>query len=160
MYTSAPINYPAATNYSWFWPGDWTYVSGQGTNSLALRTGNASGSVGVRVANACDAGGSPGTIYVQVNNYGFVMQTAPNPTVGDLTITTDQTTFSNPGHVIPNKIYKLEVIDVFGNIKNKFSYSSGETNIKIKLSTLISGTYVIRAYNGKIWTYKKIVIAR
>ncbi|HEX8277606.1 MAG TPA: hypothetical protein VF540_02895, partial [Segetibacter sp.] len=52
---------PGATNYSWFWPGDWTYVSGQGTNSLALRTGNASGSVGVRVANACDAGGSPGT---------------------------------------------------------------------------------------------------
>ncbi|HEX8277605.1 MAG TPA: T9SS type A sorting domain-containing protein [Segetibacter sp.] len=88
------------------------------------------------------------------------MQTAPNPTVGDLTITTDQTTFSKPGLVISNKIYKLEVIDVFGNIKNKFSYSFGETNIKIKLSTLVSGTYVIRAYNGKIWTYKKIVIAR
>ena len=151
---------PSATNYSWFWPGEWTYVSGQGTNSLALRTGNASGSVGVRVANACDAGGSPGTIHVQINNNGFVMQTAPNPTVGDLTITTDQTTFSNPGLVIRDKIYKLEVIDVFGNIKNKFSYSSGETNIKINLSTLISGTYVIRAYNGKIWTYKKIVIAR
>lgn len=151
---------PGATNYSWFWPAGWTYVSGQGTYSLALRTGSSSGLVGVRVANACDAGGSPGTKYVHVNNYSFVMQVAPNPTVSDVTITTGQIPFLKSGLVAADKIYKLEVIDVFGNIKKKFSYSSGETNIKINVSTLINGTYVIRVYNGMVWTYKKVVIAR
>lgn len=32
----------------------------------------------------------------------------------------------------------------------------GETNIKINMSTLISGTYVIRAYNGKSGLTRKL----
>ncbi len=47
---------PGATNYIWFWPSGWTYNSGQGTTSLSVRTNTVSGAVGVRVANACDAG--------------------------------------------------------------------------------------------------------
>lgn len=49
---------PGATNYAWFWPSTWSYVDGQGTYSLTLQTPSSSGSgqVGVRVANACDAG--------------------------------------------------------------------------------------------------------
>ncbi|CAA9527657.1 MAG: hypothetical protein AVDCRST_MAG96-3339 [uncultured Segetibacter sp.] len=50
------------------------------------------------------------------------------------------------------------MIDVFGNTRKRLSYSSGETNIKINLGGLISGTYIIRVYNGKVWAYRKIVL--
>lgn len=73
---------PGATNYSWFYPSTWPYVSGQGTYSLTLRTPSSSGSgqVGVRVANACDAGGSPSVVYTQVNCLGQLQSTRFRPT--------------------------------------------------------------------------------
>jgi len=148
---------PGATNYTWFWPGGWTYVSGQGTYSLALRTGTSGGSVGVRVTNSCDAGGSPAIKNVQVN-CGFVMNAVPNPSSGDITITTELTgalKMTTP----QDRIYKLEIIDLYGNIKRKFSFTSGITNMKINIGDLVSGTYIIHAFNGKVWGYKQIIIA-
>ncbi len=97
--------------------------------------------------------------YVQVTTCSFVMNAAPNPIVNVVTITTGQTQSATPDVATPDKIYKLEVMDIFGNIKKKLNYPSGETKIKIYLGTLINGTYVIRVYNGKVWAYKTIVIA-
>ncbi|MEP6596999.1 MAG: T9SS type A sorting domain-containing protein, partial [Ginsengibacter sp.] len=149
---------PGATNYNWSWPADWTYIAGQGTYGLLLRTGNSSGNVSVRAASACDSGGSPAIQYILINNCSFVMNAAPNPIINDVTITTGQTQSLRSGITIADKIYKLEVIDILGNIKKKFSYSSGETNIKLNLGSLINGAYIIRVYNGKVWANKKIAI--
>ena len=147
---------PGATDYTWFWPSEWTYVSGQGTYSLSLKTGTSSGGVGVRVANACDAGGSPAIKSVQIN-CGLIVATSPNPSSGDITITTEQTQSLKAG-TTKDKIYRLEIIDLYGTIKRNFIYSSGVNNIKINLSNLVNGTYLIHAFNGKIWGYKKIII--
>ncbi len=149
-----------ATNYNWVWPEGWTYVAGQGTYYLLLITGTSGGPVTVKVTNACNAGGgNPPIHYVEVNNCSFVMNAAPNPTVSDVTITTGQTQSLPSGLATPDKIYKLELLDILGNIKKKLSYSSGETNIKLNLGTLVNGTYVIRVYNGRVWAHKKIVVA-
>lgn len=41
------------TLINWTWPSNWTYVSGQGTPYLALKTGKYSGGVAVGVDNVC-----------------------------------------------------------------------------------------------------------
>ena len=149
---------PGATSYTWFWPSNWTYESGQGTSSLTLRTATSSGSVGVRVANACDVGGSPAIQYVQVNNCGMAMKVVPNPSQGNIYLQIEQTQ-SLKTDVANNKIYKVEIVDGYGRVRKNFSYPFGETNLKINLSDLESGTYMIRAFNGIVWNYKQVIIA-
>lgn len=149
---------PGATNYTWFWPSGWAYVSGQGTYSITLRTGTTSGSVGVRVSNVCDAGGSPATKYVQVYNCGFIVKASPNPGSREVTITTEQNE-SLKFSAAKDKIFKLEVIDLYGRIRKKLNFASGVSTIKIDVSDLISGTYIIHAFNGKGWGYRQIIVA-
>jgi pimeloyl-ACP methyl ester carboxylesterase len=148
---------PGATDYAWFWPAsDWTYISGNHTPNLALRTGTASGPVGVRVANACDAGGSPGMKYVQVNNCGFYFTVSPNPSKGNVTVSTESQTLSETSNG-QDKIYQIKIIDQLGIIKKQFSYSGGITITNINLSNLAVGIYTLQAYNGTIWSSQQIV---
>ena len=149
---------PGATNYAWFWPSDWTYQSGQGTYSLAVKTATSSGPVGVRVANACDAGGSPAMKYVQVNNCGFSIKVMPNPSQGNIYLQIDQTQELKTSTRY-NKIYKLEIIDSYGTIRKKFSYASGQTNLKINLGDLENGIYIVHLFNGAVWGYKQVIIS-
>lgn len=46
----------------------------------------------------------------------------------------------------------------YGNIKKKFSYAAGVTSTKVNVSSLVSGTYIIHAYNGKVYGDKQVVI--
>jgi len=86
------------------------------------------------------------------------MEAYPNPSHGDILITTDQAKSLKTSD-INDKIYKLEVIDQYGSIKREFSYTSGVTTIKINLNNLLSGIYIIHAFNGKGWSNKKIIIS-
>lgn len=149
---------PGATNYQWTWSSSWTYVSGQGTRYLALRTGGTTGSfaVTVRVANACDAGGSPAVKIVQVNNCGFSFTASPNPSTGSVTVSTNSRTLSET-NTPPDRIYQLKVTDQNGNVKKQFSYSGGVTTATINLNNLIAGIYTIQAYNGSGWSSQQIV---
>ena len=149
---------PGAINYAWFWPGDWVYESGQGTNSLTLKTSATSGPVGVRVANACDAGGSPAMQFVQVNNCGFAMKIIPNPSQGNIYVQMEQAQ-SLKTDAAYEKIYKLEIIDRYGGIRKKFSYASGEISLTVDLSNLENGTYFIHAFNGTVWDYQQVIIS-
>jgi hypothetical protein len=87
------------------------------------------------------------------------MSATPNPANDVVTITTGQSQSLNRSLAFPDKIYLLEVMDIFGSIKKKLKLSSGETNIKIGIGDLINGAYVVNAYNGKVWSHKTIVIA-
>ena len=147
---------PGATNYTWFWPSSWTYQSGQGTRNLSVKTNTSSGTVGVRVANACDAGGSPATQYVQVNNCGLAISVTPNPSQGNIYLQIEQTQLKTSAEY--NKIHKLEIIDRYGTIRKKFSYASGETSLKISLGDLENGIYIIHVFNGAVWDYKQVII--
>lgn len=148
---------PGATNYVWFWPGNWTYSSGQGTPNLNLITGTTSGTVGVRVANACDAGGSPGMKFVQVNNCGFSFTASPNPSTDNVTVTTAQPEGGSEAIANQTRIYQIKIIDQSGNIKKQYNYSTGVTTVNIGLSNLIAGIYTIQAYNGTVWSSQQII---
>lgn len=156
---------PDATDYAWTWPSGWTYLSGQGTPYISLMTPSSSGSsgmVGVRVANACDAGGSPALLYVEVNScFGF--EVSPNPTNGELTVTTAEDETAPTTEVtaksvsVQNKIYKIKLADQSGNVKKVFNFS-GVKSARLNISTLHKGIYIISAYNGEEWSSKKIIL--
>jgi hypothetical protein len=64
VYYSAPDLW-GATGFQWIIPPGWELVSGQNTRFLTLRTpatGSGTSQIGLRVANNCDAGGSPAII--------------------------------------------------------------------------------------------------
>ena len=88
------VTLPNATNYTWTWPSSWIYTGGQGTPYLSLNTGSsgASGAVTVRVANNCDAGGSPATLFTSVSSCGgfAALSVFPNPTSEEINISLDE----------------------------------------------------------------------
>lgn len=151
---------PGATGYTWFWPGDWTNSSGQGSPNLSIRTSLSSGQVGVRVANACDAGGSPGLKFVNVNtSCGSSFSVSPNPATDDVMVTTTdpqegalaKTTISS------TKIYKLKITDQSGNIKKQYSYTAGNKLVTINVSNLMAGIYTLQIFDGKGWAAQKLI---
>ncbi len=147
-----------ATNYAWFYPGTWTYISGQGTYTLTLRTNNVSGNyqVGVRVANACDAGGSPGIKNTYLPSCGFAFTTSPNPTTGSITVSAQtQMQTATPGS--PDKIYQIKIIDQNGIVMKQFNYTGGVTTTTINLSGLVSGIYSLQVFNGTVWSTQSII---
>lgn len=68
------------TNYQWTWPSNWSYLAGQGTNTLDVaipRSGFSQGSVSVSLSNKCGKGS---TLFKDViNNCGFNYYVSPNP---------------------------------------------------------------------------------
>ena len=149
-----------ATGYNWFYPGTWTYISGQNTTSLTLRTGATTGNfqVGVRVANACDAGGSPGIKMTFVNSCGFAFMASPNPTTGNMTVSTQSQIQAQAGtSVAQDKIYQIKVVDQNGVLRKQFNYSAGVTTLTIDLSSLMPGIYNLQAYNGSEWSSQSII---
>ncbi len=153
-------NLPGATNYQWTFPTNsgWTYIGGQGTRFLTLKTGTAPGvyPITVRVANACDAGGSPAQFFITVNNCNSFFIASPNPSNGNVNISAVQPQGLGTGAGTV-KIYQIKVVDQYGVLKDYYNYPSGVTNTTINLSNLIAGIYTIQSFNGLIWEYKQIV---
>ncbi len=138
---------PGATNYQWFWPSDWTYVSGQGTPYLAVRTGYNpyGGNVGVRVANACDAGGSPAIQYVQVYDCGYYYSMSPNPATSTVTVSSKET--NTKDNVKHETITEVNIYDQQGNLKKhqKFEKVNRAT---LNISDLRTGVYFLEIVDG------------
>jgi len=155
VYFSITPTLIGATGYAWFWPSDWTYIAGNNSNYLTLRTGTSSGVVGVRVANACDAGGSPATKYVQVNNCGYGFTASPNPTNNTLTVQAVDGK-GQPSKDPAQKFYELQITDKSGVIKKQFKYAGGLQQTSINLSPLPANLYFLRVWDGKAWTSLQI----
>jgi hypothetical protein len=147
---------PGATSYNWFWPSDWNYISGQGTRYLTLQTssyGATSGYVGVRVANSCDAGGSPATKYVQVSCNGFYSYSvSPNPASTSVTITGTDKTKTSP-------ITSVKIYDSQGNLKRQQAYNK-VTKAVLDISSLPVGVYIIEIANGSYQERQQLTIAK
>jgi hypothetical protein len=94
------------------------------------------------------------------NCSSFAITTSPNPATHEVTVATEEpSTMAKAQTNTPkNKIYRLEIIDQNGNTKKKFKYSAGVTSTKISVRDLISGTYNIHAYNGKVYGDKQLVV--
>lgn len=146
-----------ATGYNWTWPGDWTYVSGQSTSHLTLRTGNTSGYVTLQVASTCDQGTAVnkfvGIYYSLVSNYTV----SPNPTTDNVTITVKQPKDAVFSKTKQAMIYQLKVTDQLGRVKKQYKYSSGTSSTTISLKGLISGIYTVQAFNGASWGSVKVI---
>jgi len=136
-----------ATNYNWSWPSDWTYVSGQGTNTIALVSSANSGAVIVRVDNACGPGGSPAVKFTQINSCGgFAMQTSPNPASDILKITLsgeDQIARTGPSSY--DGSYFVSIVD--SRLKQVFAGSSTKSPIEITVSELPEGLYFVNVHH-------------
>jgi hypothetical protein len=75
---------------------------------------------------------------------------SPNPTTGDVQIEatgTDKTT----------TIKEIQVTDKFGNVKKIIKLSTNPKKHKISIADLPADTYIIRIYDGKTWTSKKVI---
>lgn len=168
--TFSTVNLPGATNYSWFYPGNWSYQSGQGTNSITLVTNGPNGGfqVGVRVANVCDAGGSPGIKFGSVNGCSSFM-VSPNPGNSSVMVSPAQpvgksvaasqgadgmTTAEVP------KIYKIRISDATGNIRKSFDYPAGVNSIKLNVADLANGIYSIQIFDKTNWESQQLIISR
>lgn len=154
------LDLPGATNYQWTWPAalNLTYQNGQGTRNLTLKTNTTTGqgTITVRVANACDAGGSPAIKSLVVNNCGSFFMASPNPSSGNVNITAIQP----PGltaSVATTKIYQLKVVDQYGVVKKQYNYPAGVTTTAISLNDLVAGIYTLQAFDGTEWGNRQVV---
>ena len=159
---------PGATGYTWFWPAGWTNSSGQGTQYLSVRTNTTSGIVGVRVANACDAGGSPSNQFVNVNtSCGSAFILTPNPASDNVTVSATQPetsvlakgTSSTTANSKATGFTKIRVYDKIGNLKKEYNYAKGTAQTKIDLSALLPDMYIIKVFDGTNWEEHKIIVS-
>lgn len=157
---------PDAISHAWFWPSDWTYVSGQGTRYLALNTGNSSygGAVGVRVSNACDAGGSPATMFTSVSSCGSYSAFAvyPNPGADEITVSLDD--FDSLGNkkakLIKQKRNEFEV-SLFDKSRTKMvTMSSKDETLSIPVRSLPEGFYYLNILHKEGILQRQILIKR
>jgi len=153
------VELAGATSYNWFWPSDWTYDSGQGTRYLAVRTGSTSGAVGVRVANACDQGGSPATQYTQVACSSYLYAVYPNPASDYVEVVPDQTVEGNPAK---DKDFEVEVYDNFA--QKKLSAKTKPENkgkkLTLDVTSLPVGIYVLHIIHPDGRVQKSMEIMR
>jgi hypothetical protein len=113
--------------------------------------------VTVRVANSCDAGGSPAVKTFFINNCGFRFFVSPNPTNGNITVSTTEDQKQSVKGINRSKIYQLRIINQSGTVMKQYRYPGGITIVNITTSNLAAGVYVIQAYNGSTWEASKFV---
>ena len=161
-------NLAGATNYAWF---GGTIVSGQGTPNVSIQAPSTSGSmiVGVRVANSCDAGGSPGTKFVQVNTFcGNSFAVAPNPATYEVMVTLNEAggtaavASRSALKIVPRQtdIVQVRLLDKMGNLLKIYNYAKGNRQARINVSGLVPDIYVLKIFNGVNWEDHKIMVVR
>ncbi|HEY2721736.1 MAG TPA: T9SS type A sorting domain-containing protein, partial [Chitinophagaceae bacterium] len=162
-FSFSTVTLPGATNYQWTWSSNMTFQSGQGTPNLSLRSGTSTGNaqITVRVANACDAGGSPAIKFFTINNCGFAIDVDPNPSSTTINISVSSANETplnaDASTSLANRIYQIKIVDQSGNIKVLNDYSAGVSNVTINIANLISGVYTVLAFNGVEYSSKQVV---
>jgi hypothetical protein len=143
-----------ATNYVWTYQGSpWSYLGGQGTRTLTMRTPNTSsgGSFHVRVDNACGAATSSSskiTVVTCILALTDTYEISPNPATNSITVSTSQ----NKSATSTNTSFdEIRVFDFQGNLK-KYQQYNKVNQATINISDLTNGTYLIEITNG---TYKE-----
>lgn len=156
-----------ATYYDWFWPSDWTYTGGQGTRYLSLITGGSSsygGAVGVRVANACDAGGSPASVFTYVSSCGgfSAFSVYPNPVADEITVSLEDFDSLGNKKAKIDKLKKKEFeVSLFDNKKNKLvTVTSKDETLSIPVRDLPEGLYYINIIFKEGIIQRQILVKR
>lgn len=146
------VNLLGATNYTWTWPSGWTLPAGQGTPNLSIRSpGVASGGAfTVRVANACDLGGSPSSRTVTVTNCGSAFRVSPNP--GTTTLTVESVDLASTEKSGPSNISQIRVVDQLGNIRLQKEFKTKQQRATLFITDIPKGNYTVMVFDGTAWS--------
>jgi hypothetical protein len=149
------------TSINWTWPSGWTYVSGQNSAYLTLRTGTTGGPVMVGVNNVCGQSGSYAMKYTTVyGSCGYSMSISPNPALNtvNVTITEEviaQSTSSETSttDLAANKpfsdkpvSYKVSIMDKMG--VTYFNTTKSSKSFTLPVQNLRNGNYIIVVSDG------------
>jgi hypothetical protein len=156
---------PLATYYSWFWPSDWTYLEGQGTRFLNLHVTafSNSGTIGVRVATACDEGGSPATLFTSVSSCGsFTMSAYPNPAQVELIIESSEGSTTQSAKTADYRngsfSFSAKLYDLNGQLRKTGNSKDGK--IIMKTTGLPNGQYYLHIITDVEAVASQIIIKR
>ena len=157
------------TSINWTWPGSWTYISGQNTAYLALRTGlsGSGGMVMVGVNNICGQSGSYASKYTTVyGNCYYSLIISPNPASEEVRITIPDITSSQSDSLIrldqytnitvSQKIYKVTISDKNGVIC--FNSNKDSKTFSIPIQNLINGNYIVSVFDGVTYYTAPLII--
>jgi hypothetical protein len=140
-----------ATNYAWSIPSGWQLVSGQGTTSITVITGNISGNVSVTPSNACAIGTM---IKKFVNITGcrneLVATELEIPAVVLYPNPANNQFFIDSGDAVPSLV---EVMDMTG----KVVYTGSQVR-RIESNSWTSGIYFVRVHFNDEVQVKRIEI--
>ncbi len=149
-----------ATSYNWFWPSGWTYIYGQGTINLAVKTNSVSGVVGLRVANACDAGGSPATKYVSVNSFcgpAFIVTPNPATSLVNVEAVLEQNGAFTKVSASP-EIKRIRIREKTGRLLSDQQYGTGVTKAVVNIQNLKPDVYILQVFDGKVWYALELLV--
>ena len=136
-------------------------MSGQGTSILCLRANPtsfpSSGSVGVKVSNACGAS----NVMIPVNyafqgNCSSSFAVFPNP--GTDIITVEQSVAAKGSTLLSTKINEVEIIDKMGKVHYKRKFPKGLTKVNIPVSSLPNDVYTLQVFDGRTWYSHKVIV--
>lgn len=142
---------------SWLWTvdnpssGSWNIYSPNSSNTYVAVSGG--GGISLTATNACGSTRNGVTIY---SNCNFRAITAtPNPATDNVNVAlvTDKKSPSKKTEMI----YQIKISDQIGNVKKEYKYVSGISNPVISLSGLMSGIYIIQAFDGTLWGSTKVI---
>lgn len=162
VYYSIP-QLEGVTSINWIWPSGWTYVSGQGTRYLALRTGTYGGVVAVGVNNTCGQSGSYDTHYTSVYGcYGpFGYNIYPNPASSELVI---ELTDLKTGELVSYNEFNIGQILIINNkqeIVFKKQYKGLDNRrVTVDLRNIKAGTVYVKVKVGEYEFTERVIIRK
>lgn len=155
----------AGLGYTWVLPNGATIVSGQGTSTIKVNWGFASGNVKVTSSNSCGSSGL--TLYYVTVGSAAAAQLVEEPSSISLPATA-MMAFPNPAHDLVNinfdaeqtGNYKITINDLTGRSlqRNTYQLSKGNINLTLDIKSLSTGVYMINVFdaNGKRKSIKLI----
>lgn len=156
VYYSIP-SLSGVTSINWTWPSGWTYVSGQNSSYLALRTDTYSGVVAVGVNNSCGQSGSYATKYTSVyGSCGYSLIISPNPASDVVNVTIQEPQLSEADSTatilssasLSNKppVYNFTITDNMGIVYSSFNKNSKSFTLSVQ--NLKNGNYILVGTDG------------
>lgn len=160
VYYSIPT-LSGVTSINWVWPSGWTYVLGQNTTNLALRTNSSSGVVSVGVNNTCGQSGSYATKYTSVTGFcGFsAFSVYPNPASSELTISFVDTTATDVmvsnGQELESQ-YEVKIYNQYQELI--YLTRTSKSTLTIPISNFPNGSYYLNILNKEGIIQRKIFV--
>jgi len=147
-----PVSLPSGASWS----------GGGRTLNVTLYTPPSSGSRTATIA--LSATGPCGPYNVNFNasavniSSGWRFSMSPNPTDGQVTISTDSESLLEKDS--QNLIHAIKVTDPSGTRSESFEYKSGINSTTISLKDRQPGLYILSVFDGKTWTSKQLLVQK